>query len=159
MAQVWILKGTLNSYLIIITTYHPWSFLLLSFQYVHNLTCYLSFHHLLLSQTARLPKHLLCSPNWLFFLSLSPPKASFTQKSERSFQNTNKIIALFGKPITYRVKTKSHTSGRICLIHLLLSSPTSYTMYSITPATSNFFQFWKCNVPLWDKGFAHSLTL
>lgn len=26
MAQVWILKATLNSYLIIVTTYHPWSF-------------------------------------------------------------------------------------------------------------------------------------
>lgn len=108
----------------------PLIFLFLSFQYVHNLSCYLNFHHLLLSQAASLPKHLLCSPNWLFFPSLSPPNTSFTQKSERSFQNTNKIIALFGKNITYRVKTKSHTSVRICLIHLLLSSPASYTMYS-----------------------------
>ena len=108
----------------------PLIFLFLSFQYVHNLSCYLNFHHLLLSQAPSLPKHLLCSPHWLFFPSLSPPNTSFTQKSERSFQNTNKIIALFGKNITYRVKTKSHTSVRICLIHLLLSSPASYTMYS-----------------------------
>ena len=108
----------------------PLIFLFLSFQYVHNLTCYLNFHHVFLSQAASLPKHLLCSPIWLFFLSLSPPKTSFTQKSERSFQNTNKIIALFGKPITYRVKTKSYTSVRMCLIHLLLSSPASHTMYS-----------------------------
>lgn len=76
---------------------------------------------------ARLPA---CLNTCYAHLSLSPPKTSFTQKSEKSFQNTNKIIALFAKPITYRVKTKSHTSVRICLIHLLLSSPASYIMYS-----------------------------
>ena len=41
----------------------PLIFLFLSFQYVHNLSCYLNFHHLLLSQAPSLPKHLLCSPH------------------------------------------------------------------------------------------------